>query len=160
MPPSRFLIPSVFFAGSLALFALPLIAEAACHTSDRIGQQTEYRSARMLQRHQKLHASLKLSAEQESAWDKLLVSEAAQPKPDAMHHADWNELSMPERAERMLEHQKIRQAAMTEHLVILKAFYNILDTAQKKTFDDFHAAPARRPPAKPLPPAPRAAVAP
>jgi Spy/CpxP family protein refolding chaperone len=57
---------------------------------------------------------------------------------------DWTKLKAPERAEKMLEMAKARQARMAEHVTALKALYAVLTPEQQKTFEDFHSAPRER----------------
>jgi Spy/CpxP family protein refolding chaperone len=45
-------------------------------------------------------------------------------------------LSAPQRAEKMIERQKARTAAMEQRLAALNTFYSVLSPDQKKVFDD------------------------
>jgi periplasmic protein CpxP/Spy len=158
MSQSRYLLPSIFLATSLSLFTLPASADLGCGPMQGQGVYSDYGAERMAQRQQKLHAALKLDSTQESAWKSLLGSEHGMRRPNARNIDGWARLTTPERAERMQESMQSRQQAMSEHLIVLKAFYNGLNAEQKKTFDDFHVAPNHRLRAKPMPQAPRAAV--
>jgi Spy/CpxP family protein refolding chaperone len=50
--------------------------------------------------------------------------------------AAWAGLSAPQRAEKMIERQKARTAAMEQRLAALNTFYSVLSPEQKKVFDD------------------------
>jgi periplasmic protein CpxP/Spy len=106
----------------------------------RMGQVDQAKMAermkvRMDQRHANLHSKLKLNAEQEVAWKSFIAG--AQPPMSGMYqqHAEMAKLSAPDRAEKMLEFMKSRQAFMTARLVELKKFYAVLTPEQQKVFD-------------------------
>jgi periplasmic protein CpxP/Spy len=127
-------------AGLGAVLAAPAFAEPDCSPMAGHGFHHEHYAKQMEQHHKKLHDALKLTAEQEPGWKKLMDSEQLKPASGATPPEDWSKLSTPERADKMLEHFKARQAQMTEHVAALKAFYATLSAEQQKTFDDFHAA--------------------
>lgn len=147
-------VQSFLLAASVGFFSAgPAMADPGC---DHMKGHSEQHAKMMEQHHTQLHDALKLSAEQEPAWAKLMASE--QPG-EAMHGGqseDWSKLKAPERAEKMLEMSKARQARMAEHVSALKAFYAVLTPEQQKTFEDFHAAPRDRMPGKAGPKAQRA----
>jgi len=95
----------------------------------------------LAQRHQQLHEALRLTAEQESGWEILMASEASSQDFGLGQAREWSSLSVPERAEKMLELSKARQVQLAEHVAALKAFYAVLTPEQQKTFEDFHAGP-------------------
>ncbi|HOY02955.1 MAG TPA: Spy/CpxP family protein refolding chaperone [Zoogloea sp.] len=134
----RRIAPAATLIALLGLSSLPALADMPCGPMGKgMGEQ---RAERMEQHHHKLHEALKLNAEQEVAWKKLIASEHPMGKGrrDAAKAGDAATLSTPERAERMLEHMKAQQAAMAEHIVVLKAFYGQLSPEQQKIFDDAH----------------------
>jgi hypothetical protein len=106
--------------------------------SDSEARQERY-SKILAKRHQQLREALGLTAEQESGWEKLVASEESKQGPGVGLPKDWSSLSVPERAEKMLELSRKHQARMTEHVAALKDFYAILSPDQKKTFEAFHA---------------------
>jgi len=131
-------LPTLALSLLLGVMAVPALADMPCGPMGKgMGEQ---RAERMEQHHHKLHEALKLNAEQEVAWKKLIASEHPMGKGrrDAAKAGDAATLSTPERAERMLEHMKAQQAAMAEHIVVLKAFYGQLSPEQQKIFDDAH----------------------
>ena len=93
------------------------------------------------QRHQLLHAALKLTIEQEPCWEKLVASEQPKSSAGIDQQEDWSALSTPQRAEKFLELSKVHQAHIAAHVAALKTFYATLNPAQKKTFDEFQANP-------------------
>jgi periplasmic protein CpxP/Spy len=103
----------------------------------------EGKRAGMLQKHQaELHDKLKLSAEQETAWNSLqtkIKSEARNEKPNP---AEFDKLTTPERIDRMQDIHKERQSRMESMGNATKDFYAQLDAEQKKVFDS-NARPRR-----------------
>lgn len=96
------------------------------------------RGERMQQHRQQLHDALKLNPEQEKAWTKYQEAQA-----DAFHgqrpdRADFDKLTAPERAEKMLEQMKKHEEAMTRQVAALKGFYSQLTPEQQKTFNEQH----------------------
>ena len=142
-------VQTFLLAAGVGVFAAgPVMADPGC---DHMRGNTERHAKMMEQHHTQLHDALKLSAEQEPAWKKLMDSEQARPAPGGGQAEDWAKLNAPERAEKMLELSKVRQVQMGEHVVALKAFYAALTPEQQKTFEDFHAAPRGRMAGKPGP---------
>jgi len=140
----RTLAASILLASSLGVLAAPAVAAAQERApAEARSDFFEHRAERMEQHHQKLHAALKLTPDQEGAWKKLMDSERPGAKAEPGKSEDWAKLTTPERAERMLERMKLRQAHLAEHVAAIKDFYAVLTPEQKKTFDDFHAAPRR-----------------
>ena len=138
----RRLAQSVLLATGLGAFiAAPAFAEPDCAAMGGHEAHAEHRSKMMEQHHKQLHDALKLTAEQEPGWKKLMDSE--QPKPStsgASKTEDWSKLTTPERAEKMLELGKARQEHMSEYVGALKGFYASLSVEQKKIFEDMHAS--------------------
>lgn len=131
-------------AGLGAFVAGPVMADPGCGYmgAQRGGQQgahQEHRAKMMEQHHKQLHESLKLTPEQEPAWSKLMETEQHRPKMSGSQADDWAKLKAPERAEKMLELSKARQAVMAEHVAALKTFYATLTPEQQKIFEDQHA---------------------
>jgi len=93
---------------------------------------------RMAKQQKKLHDKLKLSAEQEPAWNTFAAAMA--PDMSKMgqrpNRAEWAKLSAPERMEKMLARMKERQARMETRLAALKTFYAQLTPEQQKIFND------------------------
>ncbi len=91
-----------------------------------------------------LKAQLKLSPEQEPAWNTF----AAAMKPDAKampqrpSREELDKLTTPERIDKMRalhdQHHKDMQAAMDKRDQAIKTFYATLSAEQKKTFDAQH----------------------
>lgn len=140
---SRFLRPTLALAAGMvfalpASFAMPMDCGAV---GGMHGGGTPERRAERIQQHQKrLHDALKLTPEQEGAWKKF--TESLQPARREARAApeDWEKLTAPERAEKMLDLSKRHQENMVTHVAALKDFYAVLTPEQKKTFDDHHRA--------------------
>jgi len=98
--------------------------------------------ARMEQHHaqqlEQLKTALKLTADQEPAWDQF---EAAMqpPAPSAQQPGgpeEWAKLTTPERIDRIEQRTQEHQQRMKQFGDAVKAFYAQLTPAQQKTFDD------------------------
>jgi Spy/CpxP family protein refolding chaperone len=143
----RKVIQSILIAAGIGAFAAgPAMADHGC---GHMGGHAEQHVKMMEQHHAQLHDALKLTAEQEPAWKKLMDSEQPRPALSGGQPEDWAKLNAPERAEKMLELSKARQVQMTEHVTALKALYAVLSPEQQKTFEDFHAAHQGRMSGKP-----------
>lgn len=128
-------IQNLLLAAGVGAFVVgPVLADPGC---DYMRGNGEHHVKAMEQHRSQLHEALKLSAEQEPAWQKLVDSE--QPRMmGTWHRDDWSKLTAPERAEKMLEISADRQSRMTEHVAALKAFYAALTPVQQKVFEEFH----------------------
>lgn len=110
----------------------------------------EQREGRIQQHQKRLHDALKLTPDQEPAWQKFIGSPQGPARADRGSREDWVKMTTPERAEKMLDLAKQRQERMAEHVAALKAFYSTLTPEQKKVFDEQHVGPRggrRGPPA-------------
>jgi len=135
----RKVVQSLLIAAGVGVFAAgPAMADPGC---DHRGGHSERHAKMMEQHHNQLHDALKLTAEQEPAWKKLMDSEQPRAAAQGGQPEDWTKLNAPERAEKMLELSKVRQAQMAEHVAALKTFYAALTPEQQKTFEDFHTGP-------------------
>jgi periplasmic protein CpxP/Spy len=135
----RHLVQSLLLASTLGAMAIPAFADMPCGPMGGAGGYREHRAEHIEQHHKKVHDALKLTAEQDVAWKKLVESERPMMGPrDASMAEDWAKLTTPERAEKMLERMKTHEAAMSSHIVLLKEFYAVLTPEQKKIFDDSH----------------------
>lgn len=88
---------------------------------------------------QSLHDQLKLTTDQESAWKTYISSMAPAHAAAGRSSIDWNKLTTPQRADKMLEMSKMHVQNMEAHVKALKAFYAALTPDQQKIFDDYHA---------------------
>jgi len=147
----RHFATSVFLASALGFVAAPAFASHPnCGSMGEHSEFSEHRAKHMEEHHKKLHAALKLTADQEGAWKKMMDSEQPMAKAAAGKPEDWAKLTTPERAEKMLERMKERQAQQVEHVSALKDFYAVLTPEQKKVFDDFHSGPREGMRGKPM----------
>jgi len=113
------------------------VAKPGMHSMQ--GEDAEHMGMRMKHHMQRLKTALKLTAEQEPAWvamASVMTPPARPPRPD---RAVMENLSMPERLDTMKQmmsqHHEVRMAEMDKHAAAVKAFYALLTTEQKKTFD-------------------------
>lgn len=138
----RILASTILLASSLGVVAAPRAADPYyCGAMGSHSEDWGQRAENIESHQQKLHAALKLTPEQEGTWKKLMDSAPHRAKVAPGKSEDWSKLTTPERADKMLERMKEHQAQQTEHVAALKEFYAMLTSEQKKTFDDFHAAP-------------------
>lgn len=103
-------------------------------------QDREQMRERMTQRHAKrltdLKAKLKLTPEQESAWNSFTAAmqpPATPPRP--LDREAMAKLSTPERIDRMNSQMNERQEQMRQRWDATKGFYATLSDEQKKIFD-------------------------
>lgn len=154
----RNVIQSLLLAAGFGAFvAGPAMADPGC---GHMGGHSERHAKMMDQHHNHVHHALKLTAEQEPTWENLMDSEQPRPAAQGGQAQDWAKLNAPERAEKMLEISKARQAQMAEHVAALKAFYAVLTPEQQKTFEDFHSGPRADMASKPTPKASSTSKAP
>ncbi|HMV63086.1 MAG TPA: Spy/CpxP family protein refolding chaperone [Rhodocyclaceae bacterium] len=136
--------PSLLFTLLAGSLALPALADMPCGPMGGPmappGASRDNRMERHTLHHAHLHEALKLTPEQEPAWQALMASE---PTPMPAPTEDWRSLPTPERAERMLTRMKAHEAQMSAHVDALKTFYATLTPEQKKTFDAAHAVGPR-----------------
>ena len=132
-------IPALIFAAGLgAMAASPVFAKLGC---DGSGHESHHQQGKQMeQHHHQLHQALKLTAEQEPAWKKLMDSEQPKREMAEAKPGDLAKLSMPERLERRLDRAKAHQEQLAVHLGALKALYQTLTPEQRATFEDFHSA--------------------
>lgn len=97
----------------------------------------EAREAHMAKRMQALKASLKLNANQETAWNSYVAAVKPQrPAPEERpERPDFAKLTTPERIDAMQAMHTKHQAAMDQRNQATKAFYASLTPEQQKTFD-------------------------
>lgn len=105
-----------------------------------MGQRHAQRMERMqkyhAERQAKLKAELKLSAQQEPAWNAFVARTA--PEPRAMKagaREDWSKLTTPERLDKMQALKAERDAQMAQRIDATKRFYASLTPEQQKVFD-------------------------
>jgi len=115
--------------------------KAQLSKEERQAKRAEFAAKREQMRAQRvarLHDELKITPAQENAWNAFVASMKPAHRADGQHgdRAAWAGLSAPQRAEKMLERQKARTAAMEQRLAALNTFYSVLSADQKKVFDE------------------------
>lgn len=129
-------------AGGVMAQSAPAAAPAA--TQDAKPRMTpEQHRARMQERIAKrtdrLKEKLKLTPEQEPAWNawvSRMKPEAGPDKRQRMTRPEWEKLSAPERMERQLSHMKKMEEALAKRLEATKSFYAALTPEQQKVFNE------------------------
>lgn len=106
------------------------------HMSQRHAQRMERMQQYHAERQAKLKAELKLSAEQEPAWNAFVARTAHEPRPmKAGAREDWSKLTTPERLDKMQALKVERDAQMAKRIDATKSFYAALTPEQQKVFD-------------------------
>lgn len=113
----------------------------------KAAQWQERMAKRHEQRQQQLHHALKLTPAQEEHWKNYIEATRPPGKPAQAHDGEgWNQLTTPQRLERMQQFKAERDARMNRHLEAVKQFYSQLTAEQQKVFDQHHRmAPPERP---------------
>ncbi len=150
---TRMIVAALAILGiSTGGFAYAARGDGACGAPMMSGKAPgEYMGKRL----ERLHTELKLSPEQETAWQawtgdmKEKMTQMREGRPDATAMA---KLPAPERMAQMLERHKERQKEMEAGLASLREFYGKLNPEQQKVFDSFkpfgghrHGGPRRGP---------------
>ena len=119
--------------------AAPTSQAQGAPRADRAERRVQRMQVRRAQRLAALKVMLKLTPQQEGAWDAF--SSAAQPSAEALQRrvsmrTDLRTLPTPERIDRMRELRHVRDAAMDQRFDAAKTFYAQLSAEQQKTFDE------------------------
>jgi periplasmic protein CpxP/Spy len=102
------------------------------------GPSTEMRARKqehMTQRAADIKAKLKLTPEQEGAWNTYIAAMKPAATPKWPDRAEIDKLSTPERLDKMRELRKQRDAEMDKREDATRTFYATLTAEQKKIFD-------------------------
>jgi Spy/CpxP family protein refolding chaperone len=99
------------------------------------GQMPEMMQKRMMQRQATLKTELKLTPEQEPAWESFVQSmkpsaQVARPNP-----AELDAMTTLQRLEKMKAMRAERDAHMNQRMQAVQTFYNVLTPEQQKVFD-------------------------
>ncbi|MDO5693726.1 MAG: Spy/CpxP family protein refolding chaperone [Pseudomonadota bacterium] len=106
----------------------------------RMEQRQQRMQERRAQRMADLKARLKITAEQEGAWNAYTA--AMQPPANAqrlgprMNSAEFDKLTTPQRIDRLEQFATERQAQMKQRSDAIKTFYAQLSPEQQKLYDD------------------------
>lgn len=148
----KFIAPALLASALGACFTSPAFADPGCAAPDGRLAHYENHGKDVELHHQQLHDALKLNAEQEAGWKKLMDSERPRPATaGGESREEWARLTTPERAEKMLALAKAREEHLSDYVTALKGFYATLSAEQKKTFEDMHAAQRKEMRLRPAP---------
>lgn len=114
----------------------PAAGASGPSASPEIRERMQARAKRHMDRRTAdLKAKLKLSTEQDGAWNSYVA--AMQPPATVPHpsRVDMNKLTTPERLDKMRELRKQREADMDKRDDATRTFYATLNAEQKKVFD-------------------------
>lgn len=124
-------------------------AKPAAPSAEQRDQKRAERMARlqqkMAERQAALKAELKLTPEQEPAWNAFIARTQPQARP-ARHGSreDWSQLTTPQRLDKMQALKAERDAAMAKRVDAIKSFYATLNADQQKVFDSKHLSGFQR----------------
>ncbi len=91
---------------------------------------------RMAEHQAALKAELKLTAEQEPAWNAFVARTAPEARPARQGpREDWSKLTTPQRLDKMAAMKVERDARMAQRHDAIKSFYATLNAEQQKVFD-------------------------
>jgi protein CpxP len=91
---------------------------------------------RMAERQAALKADLKITAQQEPAWNAFVARTAPDARPARQGpREDWSKLTTPQRLDKMAAMKAERDARMAQRHDAIKSFYAALDVEQQKVFD-------------------------
>lgn len=131
---------------AIAAMAQPMGGNDEMMGQGRMGKRDPAKmEAMMAKRSDALKAQLKLTPEQEPAWNAFVAAMKPDTKGMAQHPAreELEKLSTPERIDKMralrTQQHADMMAAMDKRDQATKTFYNTLSADQKKTFDSQHA---------------------
>ena len=90
----------------------------------------------MAERQAALKAELKITADQEPAWNAFVARTQPQARPARQGaREDWSALTTPQRLDRMAAMKAERDARMGQRHDAIKSFYAALSAEQQKVFD-------------------------
>lgn len=124
-------------------------AKPAAPTAEQRDQKRAERMARMQQkmaeRQAAFKAELKLTPEQEPAWNAFIARTQPQGRPARQgSREDWSKLTTPQRLDKMQALKVERDAAMAKRVDAIKSFYASLNADQQKVFDSKHMSGFQR----------------
>jgi hypothetical protein len=111
----------------------PMMGGAAGHHAHDPAKMAEHHAQHMAQ----LKTKLKLTADQEPAWQAFTSAMQPPSRPEsAPMQAEMTKLTTPERIDKMQALRAQRDAEMSKRADATKVFYSRLTVEQKKVFDD------------------------
>jgi periplasmic protein CpxP/Spy len=124
-------------------------AKPTAPTAEQRDQKRAERMARMQQKMAERQAAfkteLKLTPEQEPAWNAFIARTQPQARPTRQgSHEDWSKLTTPQRLDKMQALKTERDAAMAKRVDAIKSFYATLNADQQKVFDAKHMSGFQR----------------
>jgi protein CpxP len=128
--------------------AAPTVKPATL-TAEQRDQKRAERMARMQQkmaeRQAAFKAELKLTPEQEPAWNAFIARTQPQARPARQgSREDWSKLTTPQRLDKIQALKVERDAAMAKRVDAIKSFYASLNADQQKVFDSKHLSGFQR----------------
>lgn len=127
-------------AGTTQLAQAATPAQPAAPTAEQRDHKRAEHIARMQQKMAERQAAfkteLKLTPEQEPAWNAFVAHTQPQARPARDHtREDWSKLTTPQRLDKMQALKAERDAAMAKRTDAIKSFYAALNADQQKVFD-------------------------
>lgn len=126
--------------------ANPTAAPTAEQRDQKRAERHAQMQKKMAERQAAFKAELKLTPEQEPAWNAFIAR--TQPQAGAMprrgDREDWSKLTTPQRLDKMQALKAERDAAMAKRVDAIKSFYAVLNADQQKVFDSKHVGGFQR----------------
>lgn len=127
-------------ADTAAKPAVPPASPTAEQRDQKRAERHAQMQKKMAERQAAFKAELKLTPEQEPAWNAFIAR--TQPQAGAMpqrgEREDWSKLTTPQRLDKMQALKAERDAAMAKRVDAIKSFYAVLNADQQKVFDSKH----------------------
>ena len=129
-------IPTQSLLAAATVLALLTGSPAMAHMQHKgDGPRHEQMAQRMAERHSQLKAALKLTANQEAAWNRYTSAHQPPQRGARPDREAWSKLSTPQRLDHMQAKKAERDAHMTQVVDATRALYATLDAEQQKIFD-------------------------
>lgn len=139
------LIATALIAG---LTGLAVAQNTMAHTEKSHAGHMEKKNGHSTERHTRHLAELKvklnLQASQDAAWNTFAQSMHHPVDMAHSEHANFEEMTTPERLDHMQSMKAVRDAGMQQHAEATKSFYASLSADQKRTFDEETARMMKR----------------
>jgi len=155
--PFKHMLPAAVVATALGALSIGALAQQAPQApaapeARTLGHDTAHNPAnnpaeraqrlqqRMAEHQARLKASLQLTPAQEPAWNAFVarLQPAQRPAQPAMDREAWQQLSTPQRLDRLEALKAERDRAMAQRHDAIRSFYAQLTPAQQKAFDAQH----------------------
>jgi len=106
-----------------------------CMQGQRAEMMQQRMTQKMEQRQATLKTNLKLTAEQEPAWQAFVQAMKPPARPARPNPSELDAMTTPQRLEKMKAMKAERDAHMNQRIQAIQTFYSVLTPDQQKVFD-------------------------